>query len=238
MHYLAQSQIQQLQAAKKAIREQHPTAQTKGTGQAFKTDPKAKEEFGNLSPIPDGAMDVKFKPQDKVYRGRHVGGDALAKVAQRGLVGVMRLRESAEFVLYDSKPLPEGEYAIIPLSLVKNSDGMGALLTADLSTEVLFQKDVVIHNASTEIDIAPKLDKLNPARYLFIQNQGNDPMYVCYDGEYDAVKGTTAKNTTPASGVGQLLQGTGTLYAEHLMKANPRLISPSGDQTVNLMMWR
>jgi hypothetical protein len=232
------SQIKRLQEVKKEIRETDPQSQVRGTGQALKTNPKVKAEYGNLSPVVDGIVDNKERPSDKVYRGRQVGGDALAKIAQRGLVGVRRLRDSPELVVYDSKPLPEGEYAIIPLSLLKNLDGMGALLTADLSSEVLFQADMTVHNASTEVLITPKLNKYNPGRYMHIQNLGIQVIYVCYDGEYDPDKDTTSLNTTPAAGIGQLLPGSGTCWAEHMMKANPRLISPSGDQTVNVMVWR
>jgi len=233
------SEIKQLKAAKKEIREQHPQSQVRGTGQALKTDPKAKAEYGNLSPVPDGILDNKERPTDKVYRGRQVGGDALSKIAQRGLVGLRWLRASKELVVYDSKPVPEGEYAIIPLSLLKNLDGTGTLLTADLSSEVLFQANMTVHNSSTEIDIAPKLNQYNPARYIFVQNMGNQPMYCCFDGAYDPDKGTyDAATTTPAAGVGQLLAGDGTLNNQHMMRANPRLISPSGDQTVNVVVCR
>ena len=232
------SQIKKLQEVKKEIREQHPQSQVRGTGQALKTNARVKAEYGNLSPVIDGIVDTKERPTDHVYRGRQVGGDALAKIAQRGLVGMRWLRESKELVVYDSKPLPEGEYAIIPMSLLKNLDGMGTLLTADLSSEVLFAKDMVVHNASTEIDIAPKLNKYNPARYFYLQNQGSSSIYVCYDGSYDPDKNTTEGATTVANGIGQLIQGSGILNDSHVMKANPRLISPSGDQTVNVVISR
>jgi hypothetical protein len=232
------SEIRNLKKANKEIREADPQSQVRGTGQALKTNAKIKAEYGNLSPVIDGIVDNKERPTDKVYRGRQVGGDALAKIAQRGLVGMRWLRESKELVVYDSKPLPEGEYAIIPMSLLKNIDGMGTLLTADLSSEVLFAKDMVVHNASTEIDIQPKLNKYNPARYFYLQNQGASPMYVCYDGAYDPDKNTTEGATTVANGIGQLIQGSGVLNDAHLIKANPRLISPAGDQTVNVVISR
>jgi len=232
------SEIRNLKKANKEIREADPQSQVRGTGHALKTNAKIKAEYGNLSPVIDGIVDNKERPTDKVYRGRQVGGDALAKIAQRGLVGIRWMRKSSEFVVYDSKPLPEGEYAIIPMSLLKNLDGTGTLLTADLSTEVLFAKDMVVHNASTEIDIQPKLSMYSPARYFYLQNQGASPMYVCYDGAYDPDKNTTEGATTVANGIGQLIQGSGILNDAHVMKANPRLISPTGDQTVNVVISR
>jgi hypothetical protein len=232
------SEIRNLKKANKEIREADPQSQVRGTGQALKTNAKIKAEYGNLSPVIDGIVDNKERPTDKVYRGRQVGGDALAKIAQRGLVGIRWLRQSKEFVVYDSKPLPEGEYAIIPMSLLKNLDGTGTLLTADLSSEVLFQADMVVHNASTEIDINPKINQYNPARYLYVQNQGGQPIYATFDGAYDPDKATTDGATVPANGVGQLLAGNGVINTQHMMKANPRLISPSGDQTVNVVICR
>jgi hypothetical protein len=107
---------------------------------------------------------------------------------------------------------------------------------SDLTTKVLYQQNVVIHNAVTTIEVLPELSLLNPARSLYIQNLGASSVYVTYDGEYDPDKRVLSKNTNPADGVGQLLQGTGIVCNLHLMRANPRMISPSGDQTVNVVI--
>ena len=191
-----------------------------------------------LAEVPNRITDVKERPYEKEYRGRHVGYEALATIAKRALVGLSRLRDSKELVIYDTKPIPEGEYEIIPLSLIKNPNGTGDLLVTEVGTEFLYQADLVISAAGTTVPISPDLSITNFAKYMFLQNQGSNPIYVCVDGLYDPVKGTTTKATTPAAGVGMLLQGSGILTVEHLMKANPRLISPSGNQTVNVVMTR
>lgn len=192
-----------------------------------------------LSPMPGRVMAMKETPSDKEIRRRHVGREALTLIARRAIVGIARLRESAELVIYDTAPLPNAEYMLTTISLLKNPDGTADLLVTELSSEVLKQADFVIANTSTEIGPTdPPISITNMARYMTLQNQGTNPIYVCFDGEYDPVKKTWSKNTTPASGTGVLLQGSGTLQIDHIMKGNPRLISPSGNQTVNIIIAR
>lgn len=197
-------------------------------------------QTGGLSPV-DGRIlgPLKKKPSDDEIRRRHSGLEALSLIARRALVGLRRLRASEEMVIYDTAPLPNAEYMVTPLSLIGNPDGTADLLVTVVSSEVLIAADYTIHNASTTVGPAdPTLSIVNIAKYMFLQNQGSNPIYVCVDGEYDPVTGLTTKNTTPANGTGMLLQGSGTLDISHLMKANPRLISPSGDQTVNIIISR
>lgn len=192
-----------------------------------------------LSPMLGRVMAMKETPSDKEIRRRHVGVEALSLIARRAIVGIARLRESKQLVIYDTAPLPNAEYMLTTLSLLKNPDGTADLLITEVSSEVLVAADYTIHNVSTEVGPTdPKLSVVDFAKYMFIQNQGVGPIYVCVDGEYDPVTKQTAKNTTPASGIGTLLGGSGVLDISHLMKANPRLISPSGDQTVNVTILR
>jgi hypothetical protein len=195
-------------------------------------------ENGTLSPIKDQVVGIKETPSDEMLRRKHRGQEALSVIARRALVGMAKLRDSQEVAVFDDSPIPPGEFTIVPLSLLKNSDGLASLLTADLSTDVLYQADLTIGNVSTTVPVSPALSIMNQARYIFIQNKGSDPLYFCFDGVYDAGTKTLSKNTTPASGVGQLIQGSGSANNAHLMKANPRLISPTGDQVVNIVITR
>lgn len=196
-------------------------------------------QTAGLSPMTGRVMAMKETPSDKEIRRRHVGVEALSLIARRAIVGIARLRGSEELVIYDTAPLPNAEYMLTTLSLLKNPDGTADLLVSEVSSEVLIAADYTIHNSSTEVGPSdPKISITNVAKYMFIQNQGANPIYVCVDGEYDPVDKSTKKNTTPASGTGVLLAGSGTLDISHLMKANPRLISPSGDQTVNIIISR
>ena len=187
-----------------------------------------------LSIVKDGLMGAKERPSDEMIRRKHTGREALNTIARRALVGLTKLNDSKEVAIFDDNPIPPGNYAVVPMSLLRNIDGSASLMVNDLTTKVLFAKDITVHNAVTTVDVDPKISVISPARSLFIQNQGSDPIYVAYDGEWDSDKGELTKNSNPANGVGQLLQGSGTLNNAHLMKANPRLISPSGDQTVNV----
>ena len=192
-----------------------------------------------LSPMPGRVMAMKETPSDKEIRRRHVGVEALSLIARRAIVGIARLRESKQLVIYDTAPLPNAEYMLTTLSLLKNPDGTADLLVTEISSEVLVAADYIIHNTETEIGPSdPKLSIDNVAKYMFIQNQGTNPIYISADGEYDPVTKKTIKNTSPASGIGLLMTGSGTLDISHAMKANPRLISPSGDQTVNVIISR
>lgn len=195
-----------------------------------------------LSPVPGRIMGtLKQKPLDNEIRRRHVGMESLALIARRAIVGIRRLRASEELVMYDTAPLPNAEYMMTPLSLIGNPDGTADLLVTEVSSEIIIAGDYTIGAGAggTEVGPAdPKLSIVNMAKYMFLQNQGNQPIYVCVDGEYDPVAKALTKNTTPASGTGALLGGSGTLDISHLMKANPRLISPSGNQTVNIIISR
>ena len=197
-------------------------------------------QTGGLSPVEGRILGpLKHKPSDDQIRRRHVGLEALSLIARRALVGLRKLRTSDEMVIYDTAPLPNAEYMVTPLSLIGNPDGTADLLITEVSSEILVAGDYTIHDVSTEMGPAdPKLSITNFAKYMFIQNQGVGVMYVCIDGEYDPVAKTTTKNTTPASGTGIMLPGSGVLDISHLMKANPRLISPSGDQTISIVMTR
>jgi len=196
-------------------------------------------QTAGLSPMPGRVVAMKETPSDKEIRRRHVGIEALSLIARRAIVGIARLRESAELVIYDTAPLPNAEYMLTTISLIKNPDGTADLLVTELSTEILLAADKTIGNSETDVGPAdPKISITNIARYMTLQNQGAQPIYVCIDGEYDPVSKQTTKNTTPASGIGILLQGSGTLTIDHMMKANPRLMSPSGDQTVNVLIAR
>ena len=199
-------------------------------------------ETGGLSPVEGRIMGtLKQKPSDDMIRRRHSGLEALSLIARRALVGLRKLRDSDEMVIYDTAPLPNAEYMVTPLSLIGNPDGTADLLVTEVSSEIIVAADYTIGAGAggTEVGPAdPKLSIVNIAKYMFLQNQGSDPIYVCVDGEYDPVAKTTKKNTTPASGVGVLLAGSGTLDISHLMRANPRLISPSGNQTVNVIISR
>ena len=158
-------------------------------------------QTGGLSPV-DGRIlgTLKKKPGDDEIRRRHVGLEALSLIARRAIVGIRRLRPSEELVIYDTAPLPNAEYMVTALSLIGNPDGTADLLITELSSEVLIAADYTIHNISTEVGPAdPKLSIVNFAKYMFLQNQGTGPIYVCVDGEYDPVKNTTTKNTTPVS---------------------------------------
>lgn len=209
------------------------------TAQAMK-DQVAQTE--GLSPVPGRIMGtLKEKPSDPEIRRRHVGLEALSLIARRAIVGIRKLRPSEELVIYDTAPLPNAEYMATPLSLLGNPDGTADLLITEVSSEVVIAADYTIGAGAGGTTIGPadpKLSIVNMAKYMFIQNQGNQPIYVCVDGEYDPVKKALTKNTDPASGTGILLGGSGTLEIAHLMKANPRLISPSGNQTVNIIISR
>lgn len=197
-------------------------------------------ETRGLTPVEGRILGpLKKKPSDDEIRRRHSGLEALSLIARRALVGLRRLRTSDELVIYDTAPLPNAEYMVTPLSLIGNPDGTADLLVSEISSEVVVAKDFTIKSNATEVGPEdPKLSIVNMAKYMFLQNQGTGPIYVCVDGEYDPVTKTTTKATTPASGVGTLLAGSGTLDISHLMKANPRLISPSGDQVVNVTISR
>ena len=197
-----------------------------------------KKEVSGLTSVPTRVMAIKEMPDQAESRGRFVGERALPLIAKRALVGLAWLRDSAETVVYDEAPIPSGEFAITPLSLIRNADGTADLLVTVLGQKFLAHADYTIHNTPTEIPMDPPLSPDNIARYLFFQNQGNNPVYVCIDGEYDKITKTIKKGTTPASGVGLMLAGSGVYTDQFMMKANPRLISPSGDQTVNIVIQR
>lgn len=194
---------------------------------------------GPLTPVKGNIADVKLEPHDPTIRRRHVGREALSMIARRALVGLTKLKESRELVIYDTAPVPNAEYMLTPLSLLKNPNGTADLLVTMVSSEVLITANQTIAATSTEAGpSSPKLSIENIARYMSIQNLGSDPIYVCINGEYDPVKEELTKDTTPADGTGILLQGSGTLTVAHMIKANPRLISPSGNQVVNMWIAR
>jgi hypothetical protein len=197
---------------------------------------KSNETTSPLSSLKDGIVGFKETPSDEMIRRKHTGREAYSVIARRALVGLTKLNDSKETAIFDDFPIPAGNYAVVPLSLLKNIDGSASLMVNDLTSKVLYQQDMTVHNTVTTVDVSPKISVLNAARSILVQNHGNQPIYVTFDGEYDPDTEILAKTTNPANGIGQLLQGNGILNNAHLMKANPRLISPSGDQTVNVVL--
>jgi len=65
-----------------------------------------------LNELPPGVS-----PPVPAQRGRHVGSEALSLIRREIGGGMDFLRDSEEFVLYDSQPPPKGEYATQPLNV-------------------------------------------------------------------------------------------------------------------------
>jgi len=89
-------------------------------------------EYG-MAPMP--VRGVKETPYDPDIRGRHVGDKALTLIGRRVLVGLAKLGISEELDITDTAPLPPGEYATSPLSLLRTADGLANLRVVDVGID-------------------------------------------------------------------------------------------------------
>lgn len=191
-------------------------------------DADEKKSLGQLSPMPGNIRAFKEEPHDPTIRRRHVGDEAVTMIARRALVGLARLRTSRETVIYDNSPVPSGEYNITPLTLLKNKDGLASLLVVDVDQEVLHAAQLAVLKASaTTVPCSPSLSIKSPGRHIRIHNQGLTTIYCTFDGEYDEDTNTTTGATTPSATAGVSILAGGVVELAFMMKANPRLISPT-----------
>lgn len=221
----------------------HPVIGRKLDDKATKELADQKREYGQLSKVADGLVAVKAVPTTNEARGRQLGERAKALIARRALVGLSPIRTSKELVIWDNQPVPNGEFAIIPHSMLRSdrSLGLAHLMTVELGSQVLYQAVLNVTDAAggTTIPISPALSRDSPAYFIEVANYNANDIYITYDGEYDPITATTSGATAPDLGVGQWVKGaTGPVTIKYMMRANPRVIAPAGAQDVGFVIKR